>query len=249
MNHEVLNQPPPLTGYNLFSTDRALRAAVAREGAGWACAQIEEFGRVAGSAEANEWAVPANENPPVLDTHDRYGQRRDEVQFHPAWHNLMRLAVEHGIHNLPWANPRPGVYVARALAMLASENEAGHVCPISMTYSAVPVLRNDPALAAEWEPRIHSTSYDPSFRPAPQKAGVLMGMAMTEKQGGSDVRANTTRAGPIGHGAYVVDGHKWFCPAPCAMRSIWRRRPAARRVFSCRVGHPTISPTAFICSG
>ena len=132
--------------------------------------------------------------------------------------------------------------------MLASENEAGHVCPISMTYSAVPVLRNDPALAAEWEPRIHSTSYDPSFRPAPQKAGVLMGMAMTEKQGGSDVRANTTRAGPIGHGAYVVDGHKWFCPAPCAMR-FWRRRPAARRAFSCRVGHPTISPTAFICSG
>jgi len=215
MNHEVLNQPPPLTGYNPFSTDRALREAVAREGAGWACAELEEFGRTVGGPEAMEWAVQANDNPPVLHTHDRYGYRRDEVQFHPAWHHLMRLSVEHGIHNLPWANPRPGAHVARAaLAMLALENEAGHVCPISMTYSAVPVLRNDAALAAEWEPRIHSTSYDPSFRPAPEKAGVLMGMAMTEKQGGSDVRANTTRAEPIGNGAYVLDGHKWFCSAP-----------------------------------
>jgi len=215
MNHEVLNQPPPLTDYNLFSTDRALREAVSREGAGWACAGLEKFGGIAGSAEAMEWAVQANENPPVLHTHDRYGHRRDEVLYHPAWHHLMRLAVEHGLHNLPWANPRPGAHVARAaLAMLALENEAGHVCPISMTYSAVPVLRNDPALAAAWEPRLHSTVYDPAFRPAPEKTGVLMGMAMTEKQGGSDVRANTTRADAIGNGAYVLDGHKWFCSAP-----------------------------------
>jgi putative acyl-CoA dehydrogenase len=212
---DVLNQPPPLQDQNLFVTDRALRAAVSREGAGWACAELDEFGRLVGSAEALEWAVQANENPPALHTHDRFGHRRDEVTYHPAWHQLMRLSVAHSLHNLPWAQPRPGAHVARAaLAFLALQNEAGHVCPISMTYSAVPVLRLDPALAAEWEPRVHSTNYDPSFRPAPDKAGVLIGMAMTEKQGGSDVRANTTRADPIGGGAYLLEGHKWFCSAP-----------------------------------
>ena len=215
VNHEVLNQAPPLVDYNLFSTDRALQEAVTREGASWACAELEGFGREVGTAEAIEWGVLANEYPPVLETHDRYGHRRDEVEFHPAWHNVMRLAVEHGIHNLPWACPRPGAHVARAaLAMLASQNEAGHVCPISMTYASVPVLRREPALAAEWEPRIHSTRYDPSFRPAPGKGGVLVGMAMTEKQGGSDVRANTTRAERDGGREYRLYGHKWFCSAP-----------------------------------
>ena len=215
MIQEVRNQPPPLVNYNLFTSDRALRDAVSREGGGWACAQLEELGRRLGTAEVIEWAAQANENPPVLHTHDRYGHRRDEVLFHPAWHNLMRVSVESGIHNLPWAQPRPGAHVARAaLAILALENEAGHVCPISMTYSAVPVLRLHPTLAAEWEPRIHSTTYDPSFRSAPEKAGVLVGMAMTEKQGGSDVRANITRAEPIGNGEYRLEGHKWFCSAP-----------------------------------
>ena len=212
---EVLNQPPPLQDYNLFASDRVLREAVAREGAGWACGELEEFGGVVGSAEAMEWAVQANENPPVLHTHDRFGHRRDEVTYHPAWHQLMRLAVAHGLHNLPWAQPRPGAHAARAaLVFLALQNEAGHVCPISMTYSAVPVLRLDTALAAEWEPRVHSRNYDPSFRPAPEKSGVLIGMAMTEKQGGSDVRANITRADPIGEDAYLLEGHKWFCSAP-----------------------------------
>jgi putative acyl-CoA dehydrogenase len=215
VNHEVLNQPPPLVDYNLFTSDRTLREGVAREGGGWACGVLEEFGRRLGTAEAMEWAALANEYPPVLHTHDRWGRRLDEVRFHPAWHNLMRLAVEHGIHNLPWAQPRAGAHVARAaLAMLALENEAGHVCPISMTYSAVPVLRLNPELAAEWEPRIHATCYDPSFRAAREKSGVLIGMAMTEKQGGSDVRANITRAEPTGDGAYVLEGHKWFCSAP-----------------------------------
>jgi putative acyl-CoA dehydrogenase len=215
VNHDVLNQPPPLADYNLFTSDRALREAVAREGGGWACAELEEFGRQLGTAEIMEWAAQANEYPPVLHTHDRYGRRRDEVIFHPAWHNLMRLAVQHGIHSLPWANPRTGTHVARAaLAMLALENEAGHICPISMTYSAVPVLRQCPTLAREWEPRIHSTTYNPAFRPASEKAGVLIGMAMTEKQGGSDVRANLTRAEPIGNGEYLLHGHKWFCSAP-----------------------------------
>ena len=215
MNHEVLNQPPPLIDYNLFSTDRALRTAVAREGAGWACAALEEFGSRMGTAETIQWGALANENPPVLRTHDRYGNRRDEVEFHPAWHNVMRESVRAGVHNLPWAETRPGGHVARAaMAMLASENEAGHVCPLSMTYSAVPVLRRHPALAAEWEPRILSNEYDESFRPAPEKRGVLIGMAMTEKQGGSDVRANTTRAEAIGNDEYLIHGHKWFCSAP-----------------------------------
>ena len=214
-SEESLNQPPPLTDYNLFSSDRVLRQAVAREGAGWACAQLEAYGREAGSAAAMQWGVLANEYPPVLRTHDRYGRRRDEVEFHPAWHDLMRLAVAAGIHNLPWVNPGPGAHVARAaLAMLASQNEAGHMCPISMTYSAVPVLRHDEQLAREWIPRIHSTCYDPAFRPAFEKQGALIGMGMTEKQGGSDVRANTTRAEPIGNGEYLIEGHKWFCSAP-----------------------------------
>ena len=210
-----MNQPPPLVDYNLFSTDRALRAAVTREGAPWACAVLEQFGQIVGSAEAIEWGRLANEYPPVLYTHDRYGNRRDEVTFHPAWHQLMQLAVEHGMHNLPWADPRPGAHVARAaMAMLASENEAGHVCPISMTYASVPVLRREPALAAEWEPRIHSCVYDPSFQPAAEKRGALIGMSMTERQGGSDVRTNITRAEPIGSGEYRIEGEKWFCSAP-----------------------------------
>jgi putative acyl-CoA dehydrogenase len=215
VSDEVLNQPPPLVDYNLFSTDRALREAVEREGASWARGQLEEYGRTVGSAEAIEWGVLANEYPPVLHTHDRYGRRRDEVEFHPAWHHLMRLAVQHGLHSLPWAHPRDGSHAARAaLAMLALQNEAGHICPISMTYSAVPVLLRESAIGGEWIPRIYSMQYDPSFGPAPGKEGVLMGMALTEKQGGSDVRANTTRAQPAGNREYLLDGHKWFCSAP-----------------------------------
>jgi len=213
VNHEVVNQPPPLVDYNLFAADRALREAVAREGAGWACEALHDFGRELGTAESIEWGALANEHPPVLHTHDRYGHRRDEVEFHPAWHHVMRLSAARGIHNLPWTTPRPGAHVARAaMAMLASQNEAGHVCPLSMTYSAVPVLRRDSALAAEWEPRIFSNRYDPSFRPG--KSTALIGMAMTEKQGGSDVRANTTRAERISGDEYSLDGHKWFCSAP-----------------------------------
>ncbi len=211
----MLNQPPPLVDVDLFSTDRALLEAVVREGAGWASDDLAEYGRKLGSAETLEWGALANAHPPVLHTHDRFGNRRDEVEFHPAWHNMMRLAVEHGVHSSPWVNPRPGAHVARAAAaMLASECEAGHVCPVSMTYSSVPVLRRDAELAREWEPRIHSTRYDPSFQYAANKSGALIGMAMTEKQGGSDVRANTTRAEPIGNGEYVLNGHKWFCSAP-----------------------------------
>jgi putative acyl-CoA dehydrogenase len=233
VSDEVLNQAPALVDYNLFSTDRALRDAVAREGAGWACAQLEDYGRRAGSAEAMEWGVLANEHPPVLHTHDRWGRRLDEVEFHPAWHHLMRLAVGEGIHNLPWAQPRPGAHAVRAaLAMLAAENEAGHVCPISMTYSSVPVLEHDAEIAREWIPRIRSTRYDAAFRPAPEKQGVLVGMGMTEKQGGSDVRANTTRAEPIGNREYILDGHKWFCSAPmCDAFLVLAQAPAGLSSF------------------
>ncbi|HTS76404.1 MAG TPA: isovaleryl-CoA dehydrogenase [Bryobacteraceae bacterium] len=233
MNHEVFNQPPPLADYNPFASDRALREAVAREGAGWACADIDAFARRTGSAEAIEWGAQANENPPVLRTHDRYGNRRDEVEFHPAWHNLMRLAVEHRVHSLPWSEPRPGAHVARAaLAMIASQNEAGHLCPISMTYSSVPVLRHHPALAAEWLPRIFSSEYDPRFAPAAEKSGALFGMAMTEKQGGSDVRANTTRAERLSGEEYSIHGHKWFCSAPmCDAFLVLAQAPAGLSCF------------------
>lgn len=215
MADEVLNQTPPLVDYNLFLTDAALREAVAREGAGWMEDQLVEFGRLLGSPEVIGWGFLANEYPPVLHTHDRRGTRIDEVEFHPAWHHLMKMAVEHRIHNLPWVTPRSGTHVARAaMALLALQNEAGHICPISMTYSAAPVLSHDNSVSMEWTPRIWSDRYDPSVRPAGQKEGALIGMAMTEKQGGSDLRTNTTIAEPSGGREYLLRGHKWFCSAP-----------------------------------
>jgi len=216
--HEVLNQPPTLERYDLFGTDAVLTAGVEREGAGWARERLERLGVEAGG-EAMGWARLANANPPILRTHDRFGHRIDEVEFHPAWHELLRLAVHHELHGLPWREPRPGAHVARAaLFFLLAQIEAGHGCPISMTYSAVPALRAQPELAAEWEPRIVSNRYDARVRPAAEKTGALVGMAMTEKQGGSDVRANTTRARALGTGGpggeYEITGHKWFCSAP-----------------------------------
>jgi len=215
-----LNQPPPLVDYNLFDTNRALGEAVRREGGGWGEATIREFGRIVGTAELQAWGAQSNQYPPVLRTHDRYGHRIDEVDFHPAWHSLLELACRFGLHTGPWREARPGAHVVRAaMFLLAAENEYGHLCPVSMTYSVVPALRKQPELYQEWEPRLLATSYDRRFRPAPDKTGVLLGMAMTEKQGGSDVRANTTRAVPAGATAgpgaeYVVTGHKWFCSAP-----------------------------------
>ena len=216
--HEVLNQPPPLQGYDLFTTDRVLVEALRREGAGWAEERVQRLGAIAGG-EPLAWGRLANANPPVLRTHDRYGNRIDEVEFHPAWHELMRLSVAHELHGLPWREPRPSAHAARAaLFYVLGQVEAGHGCPISMTYSAVPALRVVPEIAAEWEPRLTSTTYDPRPIPASEKAGALCGMAMTEKQGGSDVRANTTRAVALrarGPGAeYELTGHKWFCSAP-----------------------------------
>jgi putative acyl-CoA dehydrogenase len=202
------NQPPPLIDYNLFTSDPVLENALEAEGAGWARPAAEEFGRVLGAEETIRLGFEANENPPVLGP-------EDQVDFHASWHELMRLSVERRLHNLPWHDARTGAHVARAALMfLASQNEAGHTCPISMTHSAVPALRKEPEVAAEWEPRIVSVVYDPQFRPAPEKKGVLIGMSMTERQGGSDVRANTTKAEPLGNGEYRITGEKWFCSAP-----------------------------------
>ena len=214
--HEVTNQVAPLVGHNLYTSDRTLSAAVQREGAAWAEAELSRLGGLLGGEEAQRWGFDANENEPVLHTHDAAGNRRDEVEFHPSWHQLMRTSVESRIHSLPWVEARAGAHVARAaLLMITAENELGHTCPISMTFSSVAALRGDADLAREWEPRIVAASYDPRFRPANEKTGILIGMGMTEKQGGSDVRANTTRAERIGNSReYLITGHKWFCSAP-----------------------------------
>jgi putative acyl-CoA dehydrogenase len=213
--HDVSNQPPPLEDYDLFASDRALVEAVEREGAGWAAAELSALGRRLGSGETIALGFAANRYPPELKTFDRYGNRRDEVVFHPAWHRVMALAIEAGLHAAPWAEPRPGAHVARAAgAFMLVQIESGVQCPITMTYGAVPALRRDAALAAEWLPRVFSRQYDQRFRPAAEKFGALIGMAMTEKQGGSDLRANTTRAEPDGAGSYRLTGHKWFMSAP-----------------------------------
>ena len=212
--HEVTNQVPPLVDYDLVGADPLLLPAISRAVPGVA-SNLVDFGRKLTSAEMYRAGSEANKNPPQLRTHDRYGNRSDEVDFHPAWHELMRNAVGHGLHSLPWEAPRTsGGHLARsAFAFLDIQIEAGHFCPISMTYASVPVLERHPELAGEWLPRILSRSYDPTFEPASKKSGALLGMGMTEKQGGSDVRANSTRAEP-GEGGYLITGHKWFTSAP-----------------------------------
>jgi putative acyl-CoA dehydrogenase len=211
----VLNQPPPLAGYDLYDADPVLAEALGREGAGWASERVRALGVLAGTPEAIAWGEAANASPPVLRTHDRYGRRVDEVEFHPAWHRLLGTAVSHGLHAAPWRDPRPGAQVARAAGFyLWSQVEAGHGCPVSMTFAAVPALRASPELVAVWEPKLTALAYDPVLAPVAGKAGALCGMAMTEKQGGSDVRANTTTAVPAGDGEWRLTGHKWFCSAP-----------------------------------
>lgn len=213
---EPLNQPPPLTNYNLFLSDPTLKEALEHHAAGWAAERVAELGRILGSDPAQQWGFEANKNPPVLHTHDRFGSRRDEVVFHPAWHNLMQLSMEHQLHSLPWLGRRPGAQVARAAQlMITAQNEAGHTCPISMTFSGFAALQAEPDLLREWQQKILSPSYDARFAPASEKTSVLLGMGMTEKQGGSDVRANVTRAERIGNSReYLISGHKWFCSAP-----------------------------------
>ncbi|MCG3169800.1 MAG: putative acyl-CoA dehydrogenase AidB [Pseudomonadales bacterium] len=216
--HEVLNQPTPLEPYDAWATDTALGTGVEREGGGWAGAELAAYGRAAGGPLFAAGFLAENHRP-ELQTHDRYGHRVDRVEYHPAYHELMRSAIEAGIPSLPWTVARPGAHVARAaLEYLHDQADAGTGCPLTMTFAAVPALRVQPDVSADWLRRAGARVYDPADRPWFDKAGVTIGMAMTEKQGGSDLRGNTTRARAVagrGPGArYELTGHKWFCSAP-----------------------------------
>jgi putative acyl-CoA dehydrogenase len=212
---EVQNQPPPLEPCNLFASDVCLREAVAREQGGWAQEGLTTLGATLGKPDTIKLGFDANRNPPSLRTLDRYGHRLDEVEFHPAWHELMAIALRAGLHSSPWADPKAGAHVARAAGCyLLTQVESGVYCPVAMTYGSVPALRQAPDLAAQWLPRIYSRDYDQRFRPAAEKTGALVGMGMTENQGGSDLRTNTTRAEPAGDGSFRLTGHKWFMSAP-----------------------------------
>ncbi len=233
----MTNQPPPLIDYDVFSQDRALIEAVGRH-TGPDDAALDGLARLgvrAGSEEAQGWGEQANANPPALRTHDRYGRRLDEVDFHPSWHALLDVAVSSGLHAAPWSpDAGPAAHLTRAAGFVVwSQAEAGHGCPVSMTYAAVPALRTDPAVAAEWEPGLRATTYEPGLRPPSAKAGLLAGMGMTEKQGGSDVRANTTRAVPLAaDGEYQLTGHKWFCSAPmCDVFLVLAQAPGGLTCF------------------
>jgi putative acyl-CoA dehydrogenase len=224
--HEVLNQSPPLEDVNLFTSDRALMDAVNREGGKEATKRLTAFGAVCGSAEGFQRQRLANENPPKLRTFDNKGFRLDTVEFHPAYHECMELSIHEGLHCSAWdhlakpgAKPLPGANVARSAGTyMAIQMEAGHQCPITMTNASIPTLLLEPEIASRWIPKILSRTYDKSFKPAADKAGVTIGMGMTEKQGGTDVRANTTKAAPAGNGGpgaeYLLTGHKWFMSAP-----------------------------------
>ena len=212
--HEVTNQPPPFEDVNLFTSDAALQHALGHAGGAMHAARLTEFGARAGSAEVADWAMQANRNTPQLKTFDRYGRRIDEVEFHPAYHALMKLGLEAGIASAAWSGIEAGHVLHTAIEFLMAQAEPGVCCPMTMTYAALAALRHQPDVAGVWTPRILVGKYDPASCPAPDKAGVTIGMAMTEKQGGSDVRANTTRAVPAGDGGYTLTGHKWFCSAP-----------------------------------
>jgi putative acyl-CoA dehydrogenase len=217
--HTVFNQAPPLEDLDVYSSNVPLVEAVEREGAAWIGERAAALGRFVGGAPQQSWGRLANENKPVLRTHDRFGNRIDEVEFHPAWHELLRMGVENELHSLPWTSEQPSSHTARAaLYMTAMQAEAGFCCPITMTFAVVPALRAQPELAAEWEPRLMARTYDPELRAPGEKVSAIAGMAMTEKQGGSDVRANTTIATPLNGGGaggeYEISGHKWFCSAP-----------------------------------
>ncbi len=212
--HDVTNQVPPLVGADI-TTHPALLEGLHREGAGWAEGEVRELGELGNSSHWQQAGRLANEHPPVLRTHDRYGNRVDEVEYLPQYHDLMRTAVARGLHGAPWADGRVGSHVARAAKVIAwGVADAGHMCPISMTYAVVPALRTTPDLAAAYEPLLSNAEYDPELAPPLTKRGLIAGMSMTEKQGGSDVRANTTRAVPDGDGGYRLTGHKWFTSAP-----------------------------------
>jgi len=212
--HEVTNQPTPLADIDLFESDRALAEAVAREGSPESVDRARAYGALLGREEVLELGETANRHPPELTAFDRYGHRIDEVAFHPAYHRLMEIGIGHRQPSVAWSGERCGHVSHAVLEFLMHEVEPGVCCPMSMTYAGIPALRHNPELAAEWEPKLLSDAYDPALKPMEQKAGCTMGMAMTEKQGGSDVRSNATRARPLGGEIYELTGHKWFCSAP-----------------------------------
>jgi len=219
MTHDVVNQTPPLENYNAWQGDAALQEAVHRHGGGWAEADIRAYGEKTGSAQVIEWGFLANHYKPEFFPHDRYGHRVDLVRFHPAYHELMHMGLREGLHAQPWTAPRPGAHVARAAkSYLQAQVEAGHGCPLTMTFAAVPTLKLTPSVAEQWLPKVLASDYDPRNVPHTEKTAVTIGMGMTEKQGGSDVRANTSVATPVaaaGPGElYRLTGHKWFMSAP-----------------------------------
>ena len=212
--HVVANQPPPFENINLFTSDVALQAAVIAAFGEAHVDRLSDFGARVGSAETAEWAMQANANPPQLKAFDRYGRRIDEVDFHPAYHRLMALGLDAGVASAAWSGAAAGHVLHAALEFLMAQAEPGVCCPMSMTSAAPAALRFQPGLAAIWMPKILASRYDPSSQPVHGKSGATIGMAMTEKQGGSDVRANTTRAVKRADGGYTLTGHKWFCSAP-----------------------------------
>ncbi len=235
--HEVFNQAPALVGHNLFDSDVALSEAVAREGGAWGLAAIRDFGARCGSAEVIEWGYLANEHKPLLHTHDRVGHRIDLVRYHPSYHHLMEMALREGLHSAPWTTAQPGAHVVRAAkSYLQAQVEAGHGCPLTMTFACVPSLRREKAVADLWLPKVLACDYDPRNVSFADKHAVTIGMGMTEKQGGSDVRANESRARPLstagGLRAYELVGHKWFMSAPmCDAFLMLAQAPAGLSCF------------------
>ena len=213
--HEVLNQTPPLAGYNAWTADALLQGAVQREGGAWIDERAAALGALIGSESHQTLAHDANRHAPELRTHDRFGRRIDLVEYHPAYHALMRIAFGASCHALAWTETRPGRFVARAaLNYLWNQGEQGVSCPVTMTFAGVHVLRNEPTLAREWETKLTATDYDPRPLPVAAKQSATIGMAMTEKQGGSDLRATQSTARADADGTYRLTGHKWFCSAP-----------------------------------
>jgi putative acyl-CoA dehydrogenase len=229
--HVVTNQVPPLENHNPASSPVLVEALI-REGGQWGLDEVTEVGAITGSKQTQCWGELADRNRPILHTHDRYGHRIDEVEYDPAYHELMRTAIAHGLHAAPWADDRPGSHVVRAAKTSVWTAEPGHMCPISMTYAVVPALRYNPELAAIYEPLLTSRAYDPELRVPATKAGITAGMSMTEKQGGSDVRAGTTQAARNGDGSYSLTGHKWFTSAPmCDIFLVLAQAPGGLSCF------------------
>ncbi len=234
--HEVTNQTPPLADFNAFDCDAALKEGVVRAGAAWAISELSEYGARVGSAEVTRWGFEANEFKPQFSSHDRYGRRVDLVTYHDSYHRLMAMALRAGLHSAPWVTPGPGAHVARAAKVyLQAQADAGHGCPLTMTFAAVPVLEAMPALSRSWLPKVLANDYDPRNVPFTEKKAVTIGMGMTEKQGGSDVRANSTTGHALGPGgpgeAYELLGHKWFLSAP--MCDAFLMLAQTRRGLSC----------------